>query len=246
MWHLMLQVSLPVAHCPPLSLNCFQKGETLKTYEIPEKDARLFDVVGERHHIAEIAALGLNQHTTLEQGLVTETTFEIVPEPDNPYSTNGFALSVRKNNVVLGYLPDDGTNLQIVRAFHRIAASGLTAVTTGTLWTLQAKDGLKANIRVAIPERLKDSMLEDQGDAKLTPLAQTYEVPKAYQGEVVKTKAKGPSAKLEWLAVVLLFILFGSIPVAGPPIALIILIAGIVAIAGFKWRFEDLNRLFKK
>jgi hypothetical protein len=218
----------------------------LTTYEIPSKGTRLFDVVGERYHIDEIAALNLNQHNKLEEGMVTETTFEIVPEPDNPFSERGYALSVRKDGAVLGYLPND-TDLEFVRAFHRIAASGLTAVTTGTLWTLKAKDGLKANIRVAIPMSFKDSTLKDQGDAKLTPVAQTYEVPRAYQGEQPKAKKpKGPSAKLEWWTLVALFFLFGVIPVVGPPIALVVLIAGIIAIVGFKLRLKDLQRLSRK
>ena len=134
-------------------------------------------VVGESFHIAEIDSLGLISHKKFEDGKSIETTFEIVPEPDNPYSSSGMALSVRKNGKVLGYLADD-TDDTVRNALARIAASGMTATTTGTLWTLKARDGLKASIKIRLPRKFTPESLT--GD-NLVPLADSYQVPNAYK-----------------------------------------------------------------
>jgi hypothetical protein len=197
-------------------------------------------VVGESFHIADIASLNLFSKKQLLDDITIDTTFEIVPEPDNPYSTSGMALSVRKGGKVLGYLADD-TEQSIRDAIARISASGMTATTTGTLWMSETTEGLRASIKIRLPRKFTPESLTGEG---LVPIAKTYSVPKAYLS--AQPKAKGPSAGLEWTAVAVLFILFGSIPVVGAPIALVILIAGIVAIVKFKLRFTDLNKLSKK
>lgn len=59
-------------------------------------------------------------------------TAELVPEPDNPYSSQGHAISVRWRNKVIGYLPEeDAARYQQIR---RIVSSGLTVTCSGRLW----------------------------------------------------------------------------------------------------------------
>ncbi|MDC7104432.1 hypothetical protein PQG76_07920 [Corynebacterium falsenii] len=66
-------------------------------------------------------------------------TAELVPEPDNPHSVQGHAISVRWRNKVIGYLPEaDAARYQQIR---RIVASGLTATCSGRLWYFTDEEG---------------------------------------------------------------------------------------------------------
>jgi len=150
------------------------------TYLVPTRGKTEIEVVGERHHIGNIEKLGLIQHKSFENGQAIKTTFDIVPEPDNPYSRTGMSLSVRKNGLLLGYLPTE-TSRDIAKAVARITASGHVATVEGSLWTLKARDGLKAAIRVFVSSKLSDVTLKDQDGLTLVPVAESYDVPNAYQ-----------------------------------------------------------------
>ena len=150
------------------------------TYLVPTRGKLEIEAVGERHHIDNIAKLGLIKHRELEHGQAIKTTFDIVPEPDNPYSSTGMSLSVRKNGLLLAYLPSE-TSRDIAKAIARITASGHVAVVEGSLWTLKARDGLKAAIRIYVSRTLSDTTLKEQEGLTLVPVADDYEVPNAYQ-----------------------------------------------------------------
>lgn len=158
-------------------------------YKLPNTNREEIEVVGENFHIDNIAALGLIEHKEFENGQAVKTEFDIVPEPDNPYSKTGMSLSVRKDGLLLGYLPS-GTEKRISLAVQRITASGHVVRVQGTLWTLKARDGLKAAIRVYLPGNLADSTLKDQVDVPLIPVASTYKVPNAYQARPGDAKVK--------------------------------------------------------
>lgn len=63
----------------------------------------------------------------------------LVPEPDNPYSTLGTAVSVRYKDRVIGYLPD-GESARFAQ-LRRVAASGYDAATQMRVWTHKNRDG---------------------------------------------------------------------------------------------------------
>lgn len=62
----------------------------------------------------------------------------LVPEPDNPYSALGTAVSVRYKDRVIGYLPD-GESARYAQ-LRRIAASGYDAATQMRVWTNKNRD----------------------------------------------------------------------------------------------------------
>lgn len=57
----------------------------------------------------------------------------LVPEPDNPYSKSGCAISVRWNGKTIGHLPDDDAT-KFWPELCRIAASGHVATAHARLW----------------------------------------------------------------------------------------------------------------
>lgn len=63
----------------------------------------------------------------------------LVPEPDNPYSALGTAVSVRYKDRVIGYLPD-GQSVRFAQ-LRRVAASGYDAATQMRVWTHKTRDG---------------------------------------------------------------------------------------------------------
>lgn len=85
---------------------------------------------------------------------------ELVPEPDNPHSPKGDAISARVGGRVIGYLSSsDAAKWSPV--IHRIAASGATVVTPGNVFAYNREkwvgDGkyrteVELNVRVGLPE----------------------------------------------------------------------------------------------
>lgn len=83
-------------------------------------------------------------------------TATIVPEPDNPHSEHGRALSVRWNNQVIGYFADtDSVEYQQIR---RVTASGLTATSRARLWYFVGDDR-KNRVYLYLNIRLPDTLL---------------------------------------------------------------------------------------
>ncbi|MGP9760706.1 HIRAN domain-containing protein [Corynebacterium sp. AOP12-C2-36] len=76
-------------------------------------------------------------------------TAELIPEPDNPYSENGQAISVRWKNRVIGYLPEeDSARYQQLR---RIVASGYTPIAHARLWSYEDYAGnWSFNVRLSL------------------------------------------------------------------------------------------------
>lgn len=74
----------------------------------------------------------------------------LVPEPDNPHSRSGDAVSVRWHDHVIGYLPSgEGTTYAQLR---RVAASGYDATTKARVWTNTNWEGKRDFwVRVSLP-----------------------------------------------------------------------------------------------
>lgn len=74
----------------------------------------------------------------------------LVPEPDNPHSRSGDAVSVRWRDHVIGYLPSgEGTKFAQLR---RVAASGYDATTKARVWTNKNWEGKRDFwVRVSLP-----------------------------------------------------------------------------------------------
>ena len=85
---------------------------------------------------------------------------ELVPEPDNPHSPKGDAISARVDGRVIGYLSSsDAAKWSPV--VHRITASGATVVTPGNVFAYNRekwvgngkyKTEVELNVRIGLPE----------------------------------------------------------------------------------------------
>lgn len=99
-----------------------------KTYDLSTPDKRwgTQDVVGEFAYRENLKALVHElQIPANEEAFFTA---ELVPEPDNPHSPSRVAISVRRNDKVIGYIPEgDAESYQQIR---RVVASNLTPVCT--------------------------------------------------------------------------------------------------------------------
>lgn len=106
------------ASIPTYELGSFSKGSYVEikgTYFYPDTLNTLFRNSGAKDN---------------EEFFVDVT---LVPEPDNPHSTRGHAISVRWNDLVIGHIASDMTEkFQQVR---RVAASGYDARVSARIWT---------------------------------------------------------------------------------------------------------------
>ena len=63
--------------------------------------------------------------------LIEDCTFELVPEPDNPYDNT--AVSIRRNDDVLGYLPAEVAE-DYFPALATVSVKGQLILASGTVW----------------------------------------------------------------------------------------------------------------
>lgn len=110
-----------------------------KTYDLSTPDKRwgTQDVVGEFAYRENLKAL--IHELQIPANEETFFTAELVPEPDNPHSPGRVAISVRRNDKVIGYIPEgDAESYQQIR---RVVASDLTPVCTTRIWYYEDYDG---------------------------------------------------------------------------------------------------------
>lgn len=110
-----------------------------KTYDLSTPDNRwgAQEVVGEFAYRENLKALVHElQIPANEEAFFTA---ELVPEPDNPHSPSRIAISVRRNDKVIGYIPEgDAESYQQIR---RVVASDLTPVCKTRIWYYEDYDG---------------------------------------------------------------------------------------------------------
>lgn len=90
------------------------------------------NVVGMRYHAAEVNTVIRQVRADAEGARYFDAT--LVLEPDNPHSNSGHAISVRYNDQVLGYLPDEDT-AKYFPEVARLAASGFDVGVRARLWS---------------------------------------------------------------------------------------------------------------
>lgn len=112
----------------------------LPTYDV-SAFARGFD---DQHEVKGTYFYGdtLNSLFDVEGGVDNQEFFvpvTLVPEPDNPYSTQGHTISVRWRDKVIGHIASGTSdNYQSIR---RVAASGFDAQTKARIWTNKKYNG---------------------------------------------------------------------------------------------------------
>lgn len=113
------------------------------------------DIVGENYRGGTIAwVLGGMPERDVE--VEQYVTAELVPEPDNPHSRKGNAISVRIRGAVVGYLPDDDA-AEYWPILTRFVSAGQVPVVDTRIWGVTRWVGgtrgldLKSAIRVALP-----------------------------------------------------------------------------------------------
>jgi hypothetical protein len=118
-----------------------------KVFTVPA-NGELIDAVGERNY-----QKALLRHFRPVPGagpLLQDCTFELVPEPDNPYDDT--AVSIRRNDDVLGYLPAEVAE-DCFPVLAKVAAKGQLILASGTVWAKRSAydSGIGVNLRVHLP-----------------------------------------------------------------------------------------------
>lgn len=106
------------------------------------------ELKGTYHHRDVLqAAFTLEDASDNEEFFIDVT---LVPEPDNPHSSSGSAISVRWRDRVIGYVPSGES--QEYAQLRRVAASGYDAATTARIWSnVGWKGDREFWVRVAVP-----------------------------------------------------------------------------------------------
>lgn len=127
-------------------------------YLLPTGSAHDVDLVGEYYRRDEILRIAGGRPSD-DEPLRADIKVELVPEPDNPHSPQGDAISARVGGQVVGYLSSaDARKWSSV--IQRITASGATAVTNGNIFAYnrrkwdqsgRQKTEVELNIRVGLP-----------------------------------------------------------------------------------------------
>ncbi|MHA7210075.1 HIRAN domain-containing protein [Arthrobacter sp. MDT1-65] len=113
------------------------------------------EVAGEQFREKQLVQV-LGRRPRLDEELEEQHDAELIPEPDNPHDAN--AVSVRIKGHVVGYL-ERSVAAKYASIFHRIAASGHTAVTSARVWATTSRSwsdetriGFHSRVSVFLPE----------------------------------------------------------------------------------------------
>lgn len=128
-------------------------------YPLPTGTSHDVDLVGEYYRRDLILRI-IGGGPTGDEPVRASLSVELVPEPDNPHSPHGDAISARVDGQVIGYLSSaDARKWSPV--IHRISASGATAVAPGNVFAYNRNkwvgDGkyvaeVELNVRIGLPE----------------------------------------------------------------------------------------------
>ena len=118
-----------------------------KVFTVPAT-GELVDAAGESNY--RTALLRHFQPVPGAGPLIEDCTFELVPEPDNPYDNT--AVSIRRNDDVLGYLPAEVAE-DYFPALATVSVKGQLILASGTVWAKRSAydSGIGVNLRVNLP-----------------------------------------------------------------------------------------------
>lgn len=128
-------------------------------YDLPDAKWPNVDLVGEFYRRESIVAQ-IGGMPRGDEPAQADVKVHLVPEPDNPHSKSGHAISARVNGVLVGYL-GEGDSARWHRVIERITASGAVVTTPGnvyaynrTKWDDHGRtfNDLQVNVRVALPD----------------------------------------------------------------------------------------------
>lgn len=146
---------------------------------------KIFEIKGTYYHRDVLSRLHRSL-TSQEYGL-HEVPVTIVPEPDNPFSENGEALSVRWRDEVIGYIASQ--EAPAYGQLRRIAASGLDAEVEATIsvnqrWNSRLDDyeqRFSGQVRLPNPDLMMPLNDLPEGRVSLLPLGSAIQVTKENQ-----------------------------------------------------------------
>lgn len=120
-------------------------------YELPGAKWPNIDIVGEFAHKEDLLRI-IGGRPPNTDPVTLDIRAHLVPEPDNPYSKSGNAISVRVAGNVVGHL-SEADSKEWAPEVHRIAASGATAVTVGNVYAYSKYNGdMEYNVRIGLPD----------------------------------------------------------------------------------------------
>lgn len=126
---------------------------------LPTGSSHDVDLVGEYYRRDKILQIAGGRPSD-DEPLRADIKVELVPEPDNPHSPNGDAISARVGGQLVGYLSSADAR-KWSNVIQRITASGATAITNGNIFAYNRrkwdqsgaqKTEVELNIRVGLPE----------------------------------------------------------------------------------------------
>ncbi|GAA2945370.1 hypothetical protein GCM10010525_06280 [Glutamicibacter bergerei] len=134
-------------------------GGIMVEYSLPTGTSHDVDLVGEFYRRDRILKI-IGGAPTDDEPKRASLLVALVPEPDNPHSPRGDAISARVGGFVIGYLSSSDAR-KWSPVIHRITASGATAVTQGNVFAYKRekwagngsyKTEVELNVRVGLPE----------------------------------------------------------------------------------------------
>ncbi|ASN39024.1 hypothetical protein CGQ24_08340 [Arthrobacter sp. 7749] len=133
-------------------------GFVVMDYRLPDMPWPSTDLVGEFFRKEAILSI-IGGMPDASEPTRMDLDVELVPEPDNPHSKSGHAISARAGGRVIGYLSSEDSETWHL-PIHRVVASGARVITRGNVFAYQRtkwKNGkpsidVEINIRVSLPE----------------------------------------------------------------------------------------------
>jgi len=189
----------------------------MKAVIIHNRDGWGLDGVGESYRPEQWKKLVGT--TPLNKEFKQSLMVQVVPEFDNKHDKNAIGLFV--DGIHLGYLERDDAK-RYRKQVEEIATSGAALLVTGNIWWVRRSDGLKANIRVNLPQKLIwDGSTED------------------FEPEVQVVRQRSP--KREWWSAVALLLVLSTIPYAGPWLGLLAFATAGYLITSGRFRYGKNN-----
>lgn len=150
----------------------------MKTYDLNSEGLwRGPEVVGTQYRIKTLKKVF--RSLDMEDHVAKQFTVELVPEPDNPYSESGHAISVRWNGDTIGYIAE--SEVDKYQQIKRLTASGTKVLCKARIWAHTYKDGGRkywVSLFIGDPEQSIPLNDPPNGDWALLPSRRSAKVSK--------------------------------------------------------------------